>query len=113
MHYTTLLRTLLVLAVFMAHALPTSRANQVPFQTIVTASQQAASADERLRYGELSDQYGLLWLPQHPSPAPVVVLVHGGCWLQNYDVSHITAAAAALRDDGYVVWAPEYRAGER
>lgn len=109
MVYTTLLRMLFSLACGWLLLVSNSYANTVSFQAVVNASQQAAAADQRIAYGPLPEQYGLLWLPQQTSPAQLVVLVHGGCWLQNYDVSHIHAAAAALRDDGYAVWAPEYR----
>jgi len=109
MVYTTLLKQVSLLALVSVLLTPISHAEQVSFQTVVNSSQQAAAADARLVYGDLPDQYGLLWLPAQAKPAPLVVLVHGGCWLENYDVSHVAAAAAALRDDGYAVWAPEYR----
>lgn len=109
MVYTTLIKQRLLLIFIALFTIPTSQADPVSFQTVLTRSEQAPAATETLRYGELADHYGLLWLPQQATPAPLVVLVHGGCWLQNYDVNHVAAAAAALRDDGYAVWAPEYR----
>ena len=109
MVYTTLIKQVSVAVLVSLLITPLSSAEPVSFQTVVNASQQAPAANQRLAYGELPDQYGLLWVPSADTPAPLVVLIHGGCWLQNYDVSHIHAAAAALRDDGYAVWAPEYR----
>ena len=48
-------------------------------------------------------------LPAGSAPAPVVVLVHGGCWLNAYGLDHIRALAGALAAEGYVVWSLEYR----
>lgn len=81
----------------------------VSFAQVQAQSAVAAAADHRIRYGESDDQYGLLWLPKDSKAAPLVILIHGGCYLQAYDVSHIQAAAGALRDQGFAVWAPEYR----
>jgi len=39
----------------------------------------------------------------------VVVLVHGGCWLNAYDMQHSYALSTALAQDGFVVWSLEYR----
>jgi acetyl esterase/lipase len=39
----------------------------------------------------------------------VVVLIHGGCWLADYDIAHIRPLASALAKNGFAVWALEYR----
>lgn len=109
MVYTTFIKHMSFVALLSLFITPLSYAEPVSFQTVVSASKQAPAANQRLTYGELPDQYGLLWIPPNNTPAPLVILLHGGCWLQSYDVSHINAAAVALRDDGYAVWAPEYR----
>jgi acetyl esterase/lipase len=41
--------------------------------------------------------------------APLVIFIHGGCWLNQYDVAHSHAFSTALAQAGYVVWAIEYR----
>ncbi len=38
-----------------------------------------------------------------------VVLIHGGCWSNRYSRAHIAPLAAALADEGFSVWVPEYR----
>ena len=38
-----------------------------------------------------------------------VVLIHGGCWSNQYTRAHITPLASALADAGFTVWVPEYR----
>ena len=63
---------------------------------------------QTVRYGDAPSQFAELWLPDHV-PAPGIVLVHGGCWLSQYGVDHIRPLASALAQQGYVVWAPEYR----
>ena len=65
-----------------------------------------------LRYGNAPPQYGELWLPApEPSAAgsPLVVFIHGGCWLNQYGVDHSRPLASALTAKGYAVWAIEYR----
>ena len=38
-----------------------------------------------------------------------VVLIHGGCWSNQYARGHIAPLASALADAGFDVWVPEYR----
>ena len=64
-----------------------------------------------LAYGEHPDQYGLLWRgPENIArPPPLIILIHGGCWLDAYDVKHLQPLASHLFAEGFNVWAPEYR----
>lgn len=68
-----------------------------------------APAGQRIPYGTDPLQFGELRLPEGSGPAPVVVLVHGGCWQNAYTLSHLAGAAEALRRAGFAVWAIEYR----
>ena len=73
-----------------------------------------ADADQRLVYGHDNPdlQYGLLWLPDNASEgqkAPLVILIHGGCWLSEYDIRHSFPLSTALAQAGYAVWSLEYR----
>ena len=43
------------------------------------------------------------------SPAPVVVLLHGGFWREQWDRRHVRPLAVALRGLGWAVAVPEYR----
>ena len=36
-------------------------------------------------------------------------MIHGGCWLNAYGVDHVRPAATALANEGFAVWAIEYR----
>lgn len=69
------------------------------------------AADQKISYGAADEQFIDLWLPSNggEAAAPVVVLIHGGCWLAQYDISHIRPLASAISDQGFAVWAIEYR----
>jgi acetyl esterase/lipase len=60
-------------------------------------------------YGAAPEQFGRLRLPAGPGPHPVVLFLHGGCWLSQYDIAHAAALEQALADSGYAVWSLEYR----
>jgi acetyl esterase/lipase len=61
-------------------------------------------------YGPDPNQTAELWLPQGRGPHPVVVLIHGGCWLASVaDHSYFAYAAEDLRQRGLAVWNIEYR----
>lgn len=67
---------------------------------------------ERIQVGADSLQFADLWLPDdHGSgPHPVVVLIHGGCWLGMYPGVALThPMAEALSEEGFAVWNIEYR----
>jgi len=63
----------------------------------------------RIDYGSDPLQYGMLWLPEQQAPLATIVFIHGGCWLNAYDISHTFAASTALAQAGYAVWSLEYR----
>jgi acetyl esterase/lipase len=70
------------------------------------------TADERIAYGAGPSQFAELWLPRRPAPgakAPVVILVHGGCWQAGFGLELMDLIAADLRDHGFAVWNIEYR----
>jgi acetyl esterase/lipase len=69
----------------------------------------AGPPDQRLQYGPGPQQFGNLRLPKRPGLHPVVVLIHGGCWLSQYDISHVGSLEQALADSGFAVWSLEYR----
>jgi acetyl esterase/lipase len=61
-------------------------------------------------YGNDLLQFGLLWLPANERRPPAqIVFIHGGCWLDTYDVRHTYALSTALAQAGYAVWSLEYR----
>lgn len=72
-------------------------------------TREAELPDAVLRYAAHADGILDVHLPPGPGPHPVVLLVHGGFWKQEYDRCHNRPLARALVDEGYVVAAPEYR----
>jgi len=65
--------------------------------------------DFRFRYGDDQYQFADLRLPSGEGPFPVAVLVHGGCWLAQYEITHLGAMAEALTDSGIATWTLEFR----
>jgi acetyl esterase/lipase len=64
----------------------------------------------RIAYGQDPSQFGELWLPDRPGPHPVVVMIHGGCWLASVaDLGIMNLAAEDLAERGIAVWNIEYR----
>lgn len=80
-----------------------------------------SSPSHIIAYGDDQFQFAELWLPpaansddiqaqlEPPRSVPLVVLVHGGCWLNSFDISHTHALSTALSQSGYAVWSVEYR----
>lgn len=64
---------------------------------------------ELLAYGSGPDQVGDLWLPSTPPPTPVVVLVHGGFWYQQWKRDLMDRLALDLSRRGRAAWNIEYR----
>lgn len=68
------------------------------------------AADHRVAYGMDSLQFGDLRLPNGAAPHPLVIVIHGGCWVAHFATLQNTAALAdALRDAGVATWNVEYR----
>lgn len=65
--------------------------------------------DHRLPYGGDPLQFGELRVPEGEGPFPVVIVIHGGCWLAEYDLSYMSAFADALTTAGVATWSIEYR----
>lgn len=74
-------------------------------------------ADKKLAYGSDPLQFGELRLPKTKGPHPVVILVHGGCWVDKLPGGNprittyelLRPLAAALTEAGIATWNIEYR----
>ena len=104
-----------------AHAKVTSDDNSGNFCYLPTESNvsyssvldlEKSSPDHVISYGDDSLQYGELWLPDSLDDDykhPLLIFIHGGCWLNEFDISHTHALSTALANAGYAVWSLEYR----
>ena len=97
----------MILAASAAMAEPASLADYM--------NQARHAPDQTVHYGPAPSQVAELFLPKAKGPHPVVVLLHGGCFLKAYEGFPQTSALAAdLAGRGYAVWNVEYRKlGER
>ena len=81
--------------------------DNVTFEQVLALPSQ--EPDATIAYGNNALQYGLLWAPKTNADAPLVILIHGGCWLNSFDVNHSRPLATALNQAGFAVWSLEYR----
>ena len=88
-------------------AVPAPGQRPLPFDSV--AALTAPPPDHRIAYGPGPFQFGNLRLPKRPGPHPVVLFIHGGCFLTQYSISHAAALEQAFADSGYAVWSIEYR----
>jgi len=65
--------------------------------------------DYLVPYGDEELQIGELRTPLSQDTFPLVIFIHGGCWLSDYNLDHVSAVCADLVEAGYAVWTPEYR----
>ncbi len=105
LHHATIPRFFLVL--ILSSLAPLSVAGIMDSSAL--ASFPNPPADHVIAYGEDKLQFGELRLPSGPGPHPVMVLIHGGCWLAQYDIAHIRKLAAAFTAAGIATWTIEYR----
>jgi acetyl esterase/lipase len=62
-----------------------------------------------LRYGPDDGQDVDVWRPGADGRRPVVIAIHGGFWLAEYDRAYLAPACAALAEAGYLTCSLEYR----
>ena len=65
------------------------------------AAQSACTATPcPIAYGSDPFQFGELRVPSGPGPHPMAVLIHGGCWLNLFDLTLMDEASEALTAAG-------------
>ncbi|MFC6996901.1 alpha/beta hydrolase family protein [Rufibacter roseus] len=69
----------------------------------------APTSGKKIFYGSDSLQFGELRLPEGKGPFPVVVVIHGGCWLNQFNYQYMNHMSAALTKAGYATWNIEFR----
>ncbi|MEM1123714.1 MAG: alpha/beta hydrolase [Bacteroidota bacterium] len=83
------------------------RTHQVPWSEI--QSLEKVPYDFLVPYGDEELQFGELRTPLSNDTFPLVIFIHGGCWLSDYGLDYLSAASGDLVKEGYAVWTPEYR----
>jgi len=82
--------------------------HNVPWSEI--SSFDKVDFDYLVPYGEATLQIGELRTPLSTKDTfPLVIFIHGGCWLSDFNLDHVSAVCADLVKEGYAVWTPEYR----
>ena len=82
---------------------------QQPITFEQVAALHSRPPDHTIVYGPAPQQFGHLRLPKGSGPHPVVIFIHGGCYLSEYTIAHAGALEQAIADLGYAVWSIEYR----
>ncbi len=81
--------------------------HNVPWSEI--SSFDKVDFDYLVPYGEAELQIGELRTPLSQDTFPLVIFIHGGCWMSAYNLDHVSTVCADLVKEGYAVWTPEYR----
>jgi len=69
-----------------------------------------SAPDFTVAYGPLPEQIADIRLPPPGSaPKPLVIFIHGGFWMAEWDRAHAAPLAAGLAADGYPVASLEFR----
>ena len=84
----------------------TAHAEPVSFSTVLADSTALADPNDQA-YAE--HPLAKIWHYPASQPAVPVVLIHGGCWSNEYGRDHTKAMATALSEHGFDIWLPEYR----
>lgn len=72
----------------------------------------ARPSDHKIPYGDNEFQFAELWLPTRSNDSqrsPMVIFIHGGCWLNAFDIQHTYALSTELANRGIAVFSLEYR----
>lgn len=79
--------------------------NAVPYTAVL--EQATTPATQTVTYGAATAQFYQVWSP-HPQQ-PLLVFIHGGCWLSAFDIQHTYGLMRALAEQGFTVVGLEYR----
>ena len=65
--------------------------------------------DQRIAYGADSLQWGVLRVPEGDGPHPVIVMMHGGCWVGLHRPRHVEPLMEAITNRGWATWSLSHR----
>ena len=102
-----------VLTLILAMTSASAESQSLTFSQILNRPElKTTQPNHKIAYGKEVMQYGELWLPAATTkgPLPVVVLIHGGCWLADLPGPELVAFLSDdLRRNGVAVWSITYR----
>src|ERR1700710_751429 len=94
------------LAASLAVATPATASSS--YQELLTRPRP--TPDQHIAYGKDALQVGDLYLPKGNGAHPVIVLIHGGCWLAELPGRELMdPMVEPLRARGFAIWNIEYR----
>lgn len=65
--------------------------------------------DQKISYGADSLQWGVLRVPEGEGPHPVIVMMHGGCWVGLHRPRNVEPLMEALTERGWATWSLSHR----
>lgn len=99
-----------LVTLIMTSGMPKNRASELQVLTTKDVLEfPVPPADHRIPYGPELLQFGDIRMPEGEGPFPVAIVVHGGCWLAEYNLDHIASFCANLTESGVATWSLEYR----
>lgn len=109
MRYITLLFSTLLGSLCIAEVNYPFVSSNTPYSSVIAL--EKGEPDKVIPYGKKPLQFGELWIPAAPTGKshPLIIFIHGGCWLNAYDISHSHALSTSFVQNGFAVWSLEYR----
>ena len=103
-------RCAIVLAALLATLPGSVAAQRAAMEAYQAQGARASRPTATISYGPDAQEIGDLRVPAGRGPFPVVVIIHGGCWLASMDTHASTGGLAdALVARGFATWNIEYR----
>jgi acetyl esterase/lipase len=96
-------------ALLFACAAPEGNAGPRPSPKTTRGGDAGPRPKERISYGSEPLQFGDLRVPSRAGPFPVAVVIHGGCWVNQYGLDLMDSMSESLRAAGVATWNIEYR----
>jgi acetyl esterase/lipase len=103
------MKTFLLVLGFIAMISPRANLDAKTLTWSELGSMPLPAAGERITYRDGPQQFGELRVPKGKGPFPVMIVIHGGCWQNEFDYVYMTRLAGWLTEQGVATWTIEYR----
>src|SRR3954464_2615520 len=98
------MKTLLLALVFMAMTSPRADLNAKTLSWSELGDMPLPAPGERISYGNGPQQFGELRVPKSDGPFPVMIVIHGGCWQNEFDYVYMTRLPAWVTAPALATW---------